>query len=51
MNIRLVDSRAGADIDQDGPSRMALEDLAALRAVRGSVAVDAYVVLVREMRG
>ena len=35
-NIRLVGTHAGVAIGQDGPSQMALEDLAALRAVRGS---------------
>lgn len=36
-NIRLVGSHAGVEIGEDGPSQMALEDLAALRAVHGSV--------------
>jgi len=36
-NIRLVGSHAGCEIGADGPSQMALEDLAALRAVHGSV--------------
>ncbi len=36
-NIRLVGSHAGVEIGQDGPSQMALEDLAALRAVHGSI--------------
>jgi transketolase len=35
-SIRLVGSHAGVSIGQDGPSQMALEDLAALRAVHGS---------------
>jgi transketolase len=35
-NIRLAGSHAGVEIGQDGPSQMALEDLAALRAVHGS---------------
>jgi transketolase len=35
-NIRLVGSHAGVEIGQDGPSQMALEDLAALRAIQGS---------------
>jgi transketolase len=35
-NIRLVGSHAGVEIGPDGPSQMALEDLAALRAVHGS---------------
>ena len=35
-NIRLVGSHAGVSIGEDGPSQMALEDLAMLRAVFGS---------------
>ena len=35
-NIRLSGSHAGVEIGQDGPSQMALEDLASLRAVHGS---------------
>ena len=35
-NIRLVGSHAGVEIGADGPSQMALEDLAALRAIHGS---------------
>src|ERR1700716_3462858 len=35
-DIRLTGSHAGVEIGQDGPSQMALEDLAALRAVHGS---------------
>ena len=35
-NIRLVGSHAGVEIGQDGPSQMALEDLASLRAIHGS---------------
>ena len=35
-NIRLVGSHAGVEIGQDGPSQMALEDLASMRAVHGS---------------
>ena len=35
-NLRLSGSHAGVSIGQDGPSQMALEDLAALRAVHGS---------------
>ena len=35
-NIRLVGSHAGVEIGQDGPSQMALEDLASFRAVHGS---------------
>lgn len=37
VNIRLVGSHGGVEIGEDGPSQMALEDLAALRAVYGSV--------------
>lgn len=36
-NLKLVGSHAGVAIGQDGPSQMALEDLASLRAVHGSV--------------
>ncbi|HJP78834.1 MAG TPA: transketolase [Pseudonocardiaceae bacterium] len=36
-NLRLVGSHAGVSIGADGPSQMALEDMAALRAVHGSV--------------
>ncbi|HLH84027.1 MAG TPA: transketolase [Trebonia sp.] len=36
-SIRLVGSHAGVSIGEDGPSQMALEDIAALRAVHGSV--------------
>jgi transketolase len=35
-NIRLVGSHAGVEIGQDGPSQMALEDLAMMRAIHGS---------------
>ena len=35
-NLRLTGSHAGVEIGQDGPSQMALEDLAAMRAVNGS---------------
>jgi transketolase len=35
-NIRLVGSHAGVEIGPDGPSQMALEDLAAFRAIHGS---------------
>jgi transketolase len=35
-NIRLSGSHAGVSIGEDGPSQMALEDLASLRAVHGS---------------
>src|SRR5256885_4427913 len=35
-NIRLSGSHAGVSIGEDGPSQMALEDLAMMRAVYGS---------------
>jgi transketolase C-terminal domain/subunit/NADH dehydrogenase FAD-containing subunit len=35
-NIKLCGSHAGAEIGPDGPSQMALEDLAALRVIHGS---------------
>jgi transketolase len=35
-NLRLSGSHAGVSIGEDGPSQMALEDLAAFRAVHGS---------------
>ena len=35
-NLRLCGSHAGISIGQDGPSQMALEDLAMMRAVHGS---------------
>ena len=35
-NIRLSGSHAGVSIGEDGPSQMALEDLASFRAVHGS---------------
>ena len=35
-NIRLAGSHAGVSIGEDGPSQMALEDIASLRAVHGS---------------
>jgi transketolase len=35
-NLRLVGSHAGVAIGEDGPSQMALDDLAAFRAVHGS---------------
>jgi transketolase len=36
VNLRLVGTHAGVEIGADGPSQMALEDLASLRAVHGS---------------
>src|SRR5260370_42632902 len=35
-DLRLVGSHAGVEIGADGPSQMALEDLAMMRAVHGS---------------
>jgi transketolase len=35
-NIRLCGSHAGVEIGQDGPSQMALEDLASMRAIHSS---------------
>ncbi|TDQ00896.1 transketolase [Labedaea rhizosphaerae] len=35
-NLRLCGSHAGVSIGEDGPSQMALEDMASLRAVHGS---------------
>ncbi len=53
-NLRLCGSHAGVSIGEDGPSQMALEDLAALRAVHGSTVLypadgNATVDLVRRM--
>ncbi|WP_035741908.1 transketolase [Arthrobacter sp. MA-N2] len=36
VSIRLVGTHAGVEIGQDGPSQMALEDIAAMRAIHGS---------------
>jgi transketolase len=36
-NLRLSGSHAGVSIGEDGPSQMALEDIASLRAVNGSI--------------
>lgn len=36
-NIKLVGSHAGVSIGEDGPSQMALEDIAMFRAVHGSI--------------
>ncbi|MFT3863063.1 MAG: transketolase [Solirubrobacterales bacterium] len=38
-DIRLCGSHAGVSIGEDGPSQMALEDIASLRAVHGSTVV------------
>lgn len=37
LPIRLCGSHSGVEIGEDGPSQMALEDLASMRAVHGSV--------------
>jgi transketolase len=37
VSVRLSGSHAGVEIGQDGPSQMALEDLASMRAVHGSI--------------
>jgi transketolase len=55
-NIRLVGSHAGVEIGADGPSQMALEDLAMLRAVQGSTVLypsdaTSAAALVYEMAG
>jgi transketolase len=39
VNIRLCGSHAGVEIGADGPSQMAIEDLAMMRAVHGSTVV------------
>jgi transketolase len=39
-NIRLCGSHAGVSIGEDGPSQMALEDLAMMRAVHGSTVLQ-----------
>lgn len=39
VDLRLVGTHAGAEIGQDGPSQMALEDIAAMRAVHTSTVV------------
>ena len=39
-NIVLSGSHAGVSIGEDGPSQMALEDIASLRAVFGSTVLD-----------
>jgi transketolase len=36
-NLRLAGSHAGVSIGEDGPSQMALEDIASLRAINGSI--------------
>src|SRR5215470_16869207 len=54
--IRLCGSHAGVEIGADGPSQMALEDLAMMRAVHGSTVLypsdgTSTAALVREMAG
>ena len=53
-DLRLNGSHAGVSIGEDGPSQMALEDLAMMRAVHGSTVLypadgNATVALVRQM--
>jgi transketolase len=53
-DLRLAGSHAGVSIGEDGPSQMALEDLAMMRAVQGSTVLypadgNATAVLVRAM--
>jgi len=55
-NIKLCGSHAGTEIGPDGPSQMALEDLAALRAIHGSTVLypadaTAAAALTAEMAG
>jgi transketolase len=55
-NIRLSGSHAGVEIGADGPSQMALEDLAMMRAVHGSTVLypsdgTSTAALVHEMAG
>jgi transketolase len=55
-NIRLCGSHAGTEIGADGPSQMALEDLAMMRAVHGSTVLypsdaTSAAYLVAEMAG
>jgi transketolase len=55
-NIRLVGSHAGVEIGADGPSQMALEDLAMMRAVQSSTVLypsdgTSAAALVYEMAG
>jgi transketolase len=55
-NIRLAGSHAGVEIGADGPSQMALEDLAMMRAVHGSTVLypsdaTSAAALVYEMAG
>ena len=55
-DLRLCGSHAGVSIGEDGPSQMALEDLAMMRAVHGSTVLypadgNSTAELVREMAG
>jgi len=55
-NIRLSGSHAGVEIGADGPSQMALEDIAMMRAVHGSTVLypsdaTSAAYLVQEMAG
>ena len=58
-NLKLCGSHAGVSIGEDGPSQMALEDLAMMRAIEGStvlypsdaIATDQAVRLAAEHRG
>jgi transketolase len=55
-NLRLCGSHAGVSIGEDGPSQMALEDLAMMRAVHGSTVLypsdgNSAAKLVAEMAG
>jgi transketolase len=40
VNLRLTGSHAGVSIGEDGPSQMALEDIAALRAIHSSTVLQ-----------
>jgi len=40
VNLRLAGSHAGVSIGEDGPSQMALEDIASLRAVHSSIVLQ-----------
>jgi transketolase len=40
VNLRLTGSHAGVSIGEDGPSQMALEDIAAFRAVHSSIVLQ-----------
>jgi len=40
VNLRLTGSHAGVSIGEDGPSQMALEDIASLRAVHSSIVLQ-----------